>query len=345
MIGPGLKKLAQEYGLTVKGGAAFGETKGCFVTLLEGGGYKQLTLYIGHAVREEGDASEFPPEALRVQEYVRDQVQQNGKYRLIGDNPAAKFYGLQLVRGGNALQVRFFDTIGTLKRIRAFMDDVLPGVSALTAPHTCAVCGKELDAAAVPGYIGEEGGMVLPMHGDCLDAQAASILREEAEQAPSPILLPILGALLGALIGAALWAVVGVLGYVAGLVGFVIAWLAAKGWQLMGGKPGVAMTVTLIVCVILAVFLGNAGTIGYQLHQAYRGMEAELKPWEELVPEREYFQRVIPLLLEDAEVRGELIKDNLIGLFFAALGSFGTIAQAGKKQRGQTPAKRRDSRL
>ena len=350
MTGSGIKKLAADLGLTVKGGAAFGELKGCFVAFMEGGGYKQMSLYIGCGqaapISADGsDSTAFAPEALQAQQYIREKVQQDNQYRILPDRPALHVYGLQLAHGGDVLQIRFQDTIGAMKRIRAFIDEVLPGVAALTRPRRCALCGQELDSTAVPGFIDEEGGMVLPMHAHCLDTQAAQALREEQEQAPSPLLLPILGALVGALIGAALWAVVGALGYVAGFVGFVIAWLAAKGWQLMGGKPGPAMTVTLIVCVVLAVLAGNAGTIAYQLHTAYQEAAADLNPWETIVPENEYFRKVIPMLLEDQDVRGDLIRDFLIGLFFAALGSFGTIIQAGKKQRGQTPAKRIDSRL
>ena len=36
LLSPGLKRLAQEYHLSIQNGAAYGMYQGCFITLLDG---------------------------------------------------------------------------------------------------------------------------------------------------------------------------------------------------------------------------------------------------------------------------------------------------------------------
>lgn len=79
----------------------------------------------------------------------------------------------------------------------------------------------------------------------------------------------ILGAMIGALLGAVVWTLVGMLGYIASIVGFLIAFLDSKGYDLLHGCPGTCKLVTLIICVILAVLVGNMGSAAFQLHQLY----------------------------------------------------------------------------
>ena len=58
------------------------------------------------------------------------------------------------------------------------------------------------------------------------------------EEKKGSILGGILGALLGAAIGAFLWTLIGMLGYIASIVGFVIAFLASKGYDVQfGARP------------------------------------------------------------------------------------------------------------
>lgn len=164
----------------------------------------------------------------------------------------------------------------------------------------------------------------------------------------SGVLAP-LGALIGALLGAMVWAAVSALGYVTALVGVLIAWLAAKGYDMLGGKPGKVKVVTLIVCVIVAVAAGTVGGVVFELHNSYQeqskaiieeyqndyGMSEEVAR-NFIYTESEFFEIIVPKILngqsEDAqEVRGEVIKDFLMGLFFAALGSWSIIAASTKK--------------
>lgn len=155
------------------------------------------------------------------------------------------------------------------------------------------------------------------------------------EEPKGSVLLGLLGALLGALMGAAVWAVVGALGYIASIVGFLIAFLASKGYDLLRGRQGKIKVVVLILCVILAVIIGNAGTTLWQLHEVYQeeGVAATLS-------EQAYFRIMIPLLLEDGDFIAAIAKDTLIGFVFAAIGCFGMLKNSlrpPKKQEAPAP--------
>ena len=77
MIGSGLKKYAQEMGLTVESGVAYGWLKDCYVALSEGAGYKRLSIYIGchHAPEEAVAAVEGEtPAHLQAADRVADLI-------------------------------------------------------------------------------------------------------------------------------------------------------------------------------------------------------------------------------------------------------------------------------
>lgn len=154
---------------------------------------------------------------------------------------------------------------------------------------------------------------------------------ENTQNKSGSILTGLIGALLGALIGAALWAGVGIAGYIASIVGFVIAFLAGKGYDLFRGRKGKVKMVVLIVCVVLAVLIGNAGSYAYMIHDVYGELLSEL-PAEEVqyaVSESEFYA----LMIEDAEVQGEFVKDFAVGMVFAVLGCFTEIRNAGSMKR------------
>ena len=142
-----------------------------------------------------------------------------------------------------------------------------------------------------------------------------------------------IGALLGASIGAVVWALVGMMGYIASIVGFVIAALASKGYDLLKGRQGTIKMVVLIGCVILAVFAGTLGTTVWSIHNEYDALSDV---------EKQYFfpseGEVIMQILADEEVQTSLLKDSALGVLFGIMGSFGLIKAAKKKQPEEIPA-------
>ena len=154
---------------------------------------------------------------------------------------------------------------------------------------------------------------------------------QEAQEPKGSIIGGFIGALLGAAIGAVAWTLVGMLGYVASIVGFVIAFLADKGYDLFKGRQGTIKMIVLILCVVLAVGAGTVGTYVWMIHDVYNDQLAELTEFEkkyyEIATEAEYMQDV----LSDSEVQGGMLKDAGMGLVFGLLGSYGLIKAAKKK--------------
>ena len=142
----------------------------------------------------------------------------------------------------------------------------------------------------------------------------------------------IIGAICGSAIGAVVWALVGMMGYIASIVGFVIAFLADKGYDLLKGRQGVIKMIILIICVVLAVFAGTIGATVWQIHSEYDALSDFEKKYQ-YPPESE----VIRLVLQDEEVKSGIIKDSLLGLVFGIMGSIGLIINAKNNKKKEAP--------
>lgn len=157
---------------------------------------------------------------------------------------------------------------------------------------------------------------------------------QEAQENKGSVIGGIVGALIGAAIGAVAWTLVGMAGYIASIIGFVIAFLASKGYDLLKGRQGTIKMVVLIVCVVFAVGAGTLGTYVWTIHNEYNTQLAELSDLErniyEIPTEAEFMEE----LLSDSEVQGEMLKDAGLGLVFGIMGSFGLIkaSKNGNKQ-------------
>lgn len=161
---------------------------------------------------------------------------------------------------------------------------------------------------------------------------------QDAQEKKGSIISGFIGALIGAMIGAVVWAAVGMLGYVASIIGFVIAFLADKGYDLLKGRQGTVKAIVLVLCVVLAVGAGTLGTYVWMIHNEYNEQLAELTDFEkkyyEIATEAEFMQE----LLSDSEVQAGMVKDSGMGLLFGLLGSIGLIKASGKKAAPKAPA-------
>ena len=162
---------------------------------------------------------------------------------------------------------------------------------------------------------------------------------QETQEKKGSVITGFIGALLGAAIGAVAWAAVGMMGYIASIIGFVIAFLADKGYDLFKGRQGTVKMVILIICVVLAVAAGTLGTAVWQIHNEYTEQINALTDLEkkmyDIMTEGEFLMEI----LMDSEVQTSLIKDSALGLVFGILGSFGLISAAknGKKKQAAAP--------
>ena len=296
MIGMGLKKLAQKYGMTVSGGIAYGAMEGFAVTLSEGMGYKRLDI-----------VTKFTEPGQR--EIFLNQISQEG---------VEKEYRIQkiLLKSKN-IEILFTDSIGTMKRIEAFIAWFFPQLaqSGASPVEICIECGQPVSPA---GWY-KINGLVFQLHDACAQ-QINRDMEEKAQQRKDAdtgsYISGTFGALIGALLGAVVWAIVLALGYITSIGGLLIGWLAERGYALAKGKQGKGKFVILILAIVFGVLLGTFLPDVVDLARAIS--EGEL-PW--------YSYGDIPaLILEAMEYSSEYAEAVLsnagMGLLFAALGAF-----------------------
>lgn len=307
MIGSGLKKLAKENGMTVAKGVAYGSLRGYAATISEGAGWKQICF-----------ATAIP-----------DSVKKTEFMDAVGAVDVAKQFRVQkLGITPKAIQVNFLDNPGTMKKIYAFLDWFLPLLeqAGATGANICTECGFEVTG----GKWALINGIGYHLHDSCAQKVKRDIETSNQEQKQADTgsyLTGILGAFGGAALGAVVWALVLVLGYVASLVGLLIGWLAEKGYTLLKGRQGKAKLLILILAIVFGVVAGTLAADVIGLAQMI--LNGELLG---------FVMGDIPLLMSiflgDPEYLAATGKNILMGLFFAALGVFALLRQAGREVAG-----------
>ncbi len=305
MIGSGLKKYAQENGMKVAHGVAYGAFHGFAATLSEGNGYKQIVL-----------TTKFnDPEKLQL---LQNQINQK--------NITREYRVRSLTFAPNGVCIVFNDNPGTMKKIRAFADWFFPMLSesGATGLDVCTECGMKMDS----GCWKLVDGTAFYLHSACAEKIRREIEAENEQPAPGSYASGAIGAFLGATVGALLWAFVLYVGYVASVVGFVIGWLSEKGYNLMKGKQGKGKIVALILAVIFGVLAGTViADVGTLLIMIAGGELPGMTAGD--IP-----ALIAYVFLEDPEYRAATIKNILMGLLFAALGVYTMLRKAGKEVSG-----------
>lgn len=308
MIGSGLKKLAQNNGMSVSGGVAYGSLRGYATTMSEGSGWKRLD--ISTRFPEPGNQENFQRavEAVNVQREYRVQ---------------------NLGIGQRFISVIFLDNPGTMKKIEAFIDWFYPllAENGATGANICTECGAEISV----GSWHLIDGIAYHLHDSCADHIRRSIDEDNQQQKQADTGsygMGVLGALLGAALGAVVWALILMAGYVASIVGLLIGWLAEKGYTLLKGKQGKGKVVILIIAVIFGVLLGTFAADFFSLVQMINSGElADFTVGE--VP-----MLIVSMLLYSSEYLSTTLGNVAMGLVFAGLGVFALLRKTGKEVSG-----------
>lgn len=302
MIGSGLKKYAQENGMSVAHGVAYGSLKGFAATLSEGSGYKQIVITTKFTAPEK-------PAELQA---------------LLNQHNIAREYRVQnLTFTPDGILIVFTDNPGTMKKIEAFVDWFFPLLTEHTAlpAHVCSECGTPLTA----GCWKLINGVAFHMHESCAEKVRQELAAEDEsrkQDAKGSYGMGLLGALIGSVLGAIVWALVLSMGYVASIVGLLIGWLSEKGYNLMKGKQGKAKVAILIIAIIFGVLLGNILADVFSLIPV---MQEYGMPYSDIP----YI--IIGLLATDSEYVAATVGNILTGLLFAGLGVFALLRKAGKE--------------
>lgn len=303
MIGMGLKKYAQENGLKVDSGVAYGSLKGYAVTMQEGENIKQILFATSFA----------------------DPAQSEALLALLNSRDLTKEFRVKnLTVAPNGINIVFNDTVGTMKKIETFLEWFLPLLSQYGASgaDVCSECGMQITDGGT--WVLKNGAVAFHVHSGCarrMQESTASENTKRKEERTGSYATGAVGALIGAALGSIVWAIIWALGYLAALAGLAIGFLANKGYSLLKGKEGKGKIAVLIVAIIVGVLLGTA--LGY-------GVDLVIAMNEEGIP-MEYLGDMVTIILEDSEFQGEFALNAGLGLLFAALGTFGMLHQEGKK--------------
>lgn len=309
MVGPGLKKLAEERSLTIAEGIAYGTVGGYTVTLSEGMGVKSVSV-----------SADLSDDAVweRTASALSDPQKQK-EYRL-----------QQLTRGRTSIAAVLTDTVGTIGRLKDCLDWLTETLTRCGAPGAavCPVCHQPISSGN-SGYL-EIGGIAHLMHDACADSigRQAQARTETVEAEEKHYLRGTVGALLGSVVGAIPWIIVYLLGWFVGWLGFLIGAASAKGYQLLGGKPGKAKFWIILLCSLFGVVFGNFMAQAFSLFPLISDGTLNFAYWQTPA-------LVIDLLVIDAEFRSGMIADLGLGVLFAALGCWGVLKQVRQEHKAQ----------
>ena len=141
------------------------------------------------------------------------------------------------------------------------------------------------------------------------------------------VLLGIIGAVVGVLLGSVLWVVLGQVGFIAGIAGYAIVFCGMKGYGILGkrlSKLGIVICVVLSLLAILGAEFVSLGFIFY----------SELDKMYDMVSLGDAF-RLLPEVLHEPELVGEIIKELAIGYILAIWASYSSVKNIWK-QMGET---------
>ncbi|MDL2225308.1 hypothetical protein LJC20_03755 [Eubacteriales bacterium OttesenSCG-928-M02] len=293
MISSGYKKLAQERGLVVANGMAYGELDGYMVTLWDGAGLKamDISLYLDTEEKRQ-----------QVEGFLADPVNKK-EYRILD-------YRVNM----DKVYIPFHDRVGTLKTIEKFINVFFPLLKeyGVKGAELCHICHEMLPPEEKGHYRIESTAVVA--HDHCVEELTNNLaaLDQEYKEQPTRLLSGAVGAIIGALVGAIPWAIVYTMGWIAGVLGFVIGWAALKGYQLLGGKIVRSSVIVLLIAIVIGVFAGQF--LGDSIQVIREGFTIGQLPM------------VFEYMLFPSPTYMRAFWGNIaMGLLFAGLGTFGLL--------------------
>ena len=121
-------------------------------------------------------------------------------------------------------------------------------------------------------------GLVLDDENATLCESCAAEMAQKAPEIATPpaaenVLAGVVGAVLFSLVGGALYFIVYQLGYIAGIVGLAVFFLARVGYDLFGKAKGINSKIRLITCIIatiVAIFVAECLCLSYEIFETYK---------------------------------------------------------------------------
>lgn len=308
MVGPGLKKYAQEKGLKVSNGVAYGVINGYMVTLVDGPDIKKVSFSC--AVTDDA--------AGRLR-FALDEKSFKKQYRITN---------VEVLR--ECVTLVFGDTIGTMKKLSACME-VLPQKlkeCGAIGDGFCTACGNNIEITEAQNIV-LINGVAHRIHANCAGGvcQCAEIENDIYKNEEKKLGRGILGALLGAAIGGIVWAIAYYLGWFFALIGVLIAFLAKKGYELLGGKVCKAKTVVVLLSTVFGAVFG-------QVLGDFASIAMGIAGTEYTIIDVPFLYAYI--LTEQPDVLQSTLVNLGMGLLFALLGGYGILRKTHSEDKNAT---------
>lgn len=294
MVGSAIKKFANEVGLKLGGGVAYGVWGGYMLTLVDGMDIKKASFSC--AVTD--DVAQKLNASLNEKSFKK-------QYRISHAEVRRE-----------SVTIVFVDTVGTMKKVKACLE-VLPSIlmqCGAIGDGFCTACGNNIDAGA-PQNIVLINGVAHRIHSEC----AASVNeRSELEQVvhkteDKNLARGVIGALAGALLGGVVWGVAYYFNWFIAVIGVLIAFLAKKGYELLGGKVCKAKTVVIMIATAIGAIFG-------QVMGDFAVIAMEIQGTEYLISDIPFLY--IYILSDNPEALSGTLINLVMGLLFAFLGAY-----------------------
>lgn len=308
MVGPGLKKYAEEKGLKVSNGVAYGVINGYMATFVDGENIKKVSFSC--AVTDDA--------AGRLR-FALDEKEFKKQYRITN---------IEILR--ESVTVVFGDTIGTMKKISACME-VLPQKlkeCGAIGDGFCTACGNNIEITDAYNVV-LINGIAHRIHANCASGvgQRAEMENDVYKNEDKKLGRGVLGALLGAVAGGVVWAIAYFFGWFFALIGVLIAFLAKKGYELLGGKVCKAKTVIVLLSTIFGAVFG-------QVLGDFASIAMNIVGSEYTIIDVPYLYFYI--LSEQPDILESTLLNLGMGLFFALLGGYGILRKTHSEDKNAT---------
>lgn len=192
--------------------------------------------------------------------------------------------------------------------------------------NCCKQCGST-ESLSIYGV----GGQCETLCSDCFDKYAAGLAQASAQKKDNPV-AGVAGALLGSLIGVVLWVAVYQIGFIAGIVGFVMAVCCIGGYQKFSGKLTKTGLILSIVIAIVMLFAAEYISVGIEIYTVFKEYDVSFTIISGL--------RAVPTFLGESEILSAMLKDLAIGYVLMAISSVGYIRNVFRKTSNEQEAVR-----
>lgn len=160
------------------------------------------------------------------------------------------------------------------------------------------------------------GGQCETLCNDCFEKYTVDLTQASAQKKSNPV-AGVVGALLGSLIGVVLWVVVYQIGFIAGIVGLVMAVCCIGGYQKLSGKLTKLGLILSIFIAVVMLFAAEYISVGIEIYNVFKEYDASFTIFNGL--------RAVPTFLGESEILSAMLKDLAIGYFLMAVSSVGYI--------------------